>query len=468
MSAVNVAIHAAHFERLSMKSLLRALLGAVLVGLSGCSDTVEPLVEHRYPTGMPAETALGDPDRTLGSSGNYNYPLCSARYERVISAALVTNGALPDVRQSQSRFVGIDGAFFAMQFGKSSDRIWDVATEPSRLQATLEATCSGSSAWSSILAKLGGTSNRFDRNQCANATYINTMLYGGNGLFRDSRTPTTARSVSSNDQTGNTVLTWTRGYLLQRYGAAGCADCANRQYHAVIDAGSSGTRLSLFEVAYQSGGYPTVKWLTTHKGTDNGIDNFVATANPAEVNSKVIDTLFNALRTDYFGQTQWPATAQSITVDPLATAGMREAELKHGKAAVDAVYQSINNYIAAGSINQTSPAAVSITYTPGRIATIDGNSEEGLWTWINLNDYFCDVFQATPARRLECANETSGRFGVIEVGGASMQVSFPVAGAADPASNRYAVNIGGKAITVYNKTFLGLGQDLARRSMAAP
>jgi hypothetical protein len=48
-----------------------------------------------------------------------------------------------------------------------------------------------------------------------------------------------------------------------------------------------------------------------------------------------------------------------------------------------------------------------------------------------------------------------------------MQVSFPVAGNADPANNRYAVTIGGKSVTVYNKTFLGLGQDLARRSMAA-
>lgn len=451
-----------------MKSLFTALLGAALAALPGCSDSIEPLVEHCYPAGMPADTALIDPDRQLGSSGNYNYSLCSARYERVISAALVTNGAMPDVRQSQSRFVGIDGAFFAMQFGKSSDRIWDVSTEPSRLQATLETYCAAPSGWSAILARLGGTSSRFDRNQCANATYINTMLYGGNGLFRESRTPTFARSVSSEDQSGNTVLTWTRGYLLQRYGAANCADCANRQYHAVIDAGSSGTRLSLYEVAFQNGGYPTVRWLTTHKGTDNGVDKLVATANPAEVNSKVIDVLFNALRTDYFGQTRWPATAQRITVDLLATAGMRDAELKHGRAAVDTVYQAISGYIAAGSINQTSPANALITYTPGRIATIDGNSEEGLWTWINLNDYFCDVFQTTPAPKPECAVEASGRFGVIEVGGASMQVSFPVAGAADPAGNRYAVNIGGKAMTVYNKTFLGLGQDLARRSMASP
>ena len=47
----------------------------------------------------------------------------------------------------------------------------------------------------------------------------------------------------------------------------------------------------------------------------------------------------------------------------------------------------------------------------------------------------------------------------------SLVIALPRA--ADPANNRYAVTIGGKAVTVYNKTFLGLGQDLARRSMAA-
>lgn len=452
-----------------MKSFLTALFSGLLIVLSGCSDSIIASVENCYPTDMPAETGLRDPARTLGATGNYNYSLCSSRYERVISAAQVTNGALPDVRQSQSRFVGIDSAFWATQFGKSSDRIWDITATPSRLQTTLETYCAGPSAWSSILKRLGSEPSVHDINQCANATYISTMLFGVNGLFREGRSPTIARTLSSDDQDGKTVLTWTRGYLLQRYGAANCADC-RRDYHVVIDAGSSGTRLSLYKVEYKDGAYPVVTWLTTHKGTDSGIDNFVGSSNPAEVQSKVIDTLFNALRTGYFDKGNWPVATQNtnIVVDLLATAGMRDAALKHGDSAVREVYDAVRRHIADGRVNQTSPASVTLTYTPGRIETIDGNKEEGLWTWINLNDYLCDVFRATPAPRAECVGEASGTYGVIEVGGASTQVSFPVAGAADAANNRYAVNIGGKAITVYNKTFLGLGQNLARNAMLQP
>jgi hypothetical protein len=232
---------------------------------------------------MVADLALGDPKRTLGATGNYSYSLCSARYERVMSEAIVTNGAIPDTTQSRGPFVGIDGAHFALGF----DPVWNVTLTPANLRQTLDTHCSGPTAWSSMLTKLGHASpeasSPLERNQCANSTYINTMLFGNSGLFRNNGS-TFMRTVSSR-QNGATVLTWTRGYLLQRYGKPGCADC-----------------------------------------------------------------------------------------------------------------------------------------------------------------------QVT---------------GVVEVGGASMQVSFPVAGNADPANNRYAVTIGGKAVTVYNKTFLGLGQDLARRSMAA-
>ena len=450
-----------------MKPFIAALLGSLVIALSGCSDSITPSIEHCYPSGMAADLALKDPDRTLGATGNYNYALCSSRYERVITEAVATSGAIPDTTQSRASFVGIDGAHFAMGF----DPVWNATLAPSGLRQALEAQCSGPSAWSSMLTRLGlanpDASSRFQRNQCANSTYINTMLFGYNGLFR-SNGSAFARTVSSS-QNGATVLTWTRGYLLQRYGKPGCTDCQlNGEYRIVLDAGSSGTRLSLYQItAAGNGAYPEVTWLTTlERGSaENGIDDFVGTTNPGDVNTQVIGPLFAKLNTE-FTNVNWVNTAQNVKVDLLATAGMREAERKYGKAAIDNFYAGIKTFIT----NQAKAdfgAPLNSTLTAEDVRTIDGNSEEGVWSWINLNDHYCRYFKAAPDPQPECAGATNGMYGVVEVGGASMQVSFPVAGAADPANNRYAVTIGGKAVTVYNKTFLGLGQDLARRSMAA-
>ena len=456
------------FERISMRTFLASIFAALTLLVSGCSDSVTLSIEHCYPSGMAADLALTDPARTLGATGDYNYTLCSARYERVISAAIVTNGAIPNTTQSRASFVGIDSAHFALTF----ESVWNVTLTPASLRQALDTHCSSPSAWGPMLTKLGlagpDAASKFQRNQCANSTYVNTMLGGNNGLFRNNGSAF-ARTVSS-EQNGATVLTWTRGYLLQRYGKPGCTDCqVTDEYRIVIDAGSSGTRLSLYQItANGNGAYPQVTWLTTLKlgSTDKGIDDFVRTANPGEVNTKVIGPLFTKLQTDYTNNANWLATAQNVKVDLLATAGMREAEAKHGKAAIDNFYALIKTYIT-NQAKTGSSAPANRTSTAEEVRTIDGNSEEGVWSWTNLNDHYCRYFKANPDPLAECANTTNGMYGVVEVGGASTQVSFPVSGNTDPANNRYAVTIGGKSATVYNKTFLGLGQDLARTSMAA-
>ncbi len=451
-----------------MRTFLASIFAALTLLVSGCSDSVTLSIEHCYPSGMAADLALTDPARTLGATGDYNYTLCSARYERVISAAIVTNGAIPNTTQSRASFVGIDSAHFALTF----ESVWNVTLTPASLRQALDTHCSSPSAWGPMLTKLGlagpDAASKFQRNQCANSTYVNTMLGGNNGLFRNNGSAF-ARTVSS-EQNGATVLTWTRGYLLQRYGKPGCTDCqVTDEYRIVIDAGSSGTRLSLYQItANGNGAYPQVTWLTTLKlgSTDKGIDDFVRTANPGEVNTKVIGPLFTKLQTDYTNNANWLATAQNVKVDLLATAGMREAEAKHGKAAIDNFYALIKTYIT-NQAKTGSSAPANRTSTAEEVRTIDGNSEEGVWSWTNLNDHYCRYFKANPDPLAECANTTNGMYGVVEVGGASTQVSFPVSGNTDPANNRYAVTIGGKSATVYNKTFLGLGQDLARTSMAA-
>lgn len=98
----------------------------------------------------------------------------------------------------------------------------------------------------------------------------------------------------------------------------------------------------------------------------------------------------------------------------------------------------------------------------GSFKTINGNSEEGLWSWINLNDVYYNTF------------ETQGRcgdapIGDVEVGGSSMQIAIPVpnTSVANDDNNIYQVNINGCAIKIYSKTILGLGGDDARKFMRA-
>jgi hypothetical protein len=54
---------------------------------------------------------------------------------------------------------------------------------------------------------------------------------------------------------------------------------------------------------------------------------------------------------------------------------------------------------------------------------------------------------------------------VVEVGGASMQISFPVA-SRRARGNLHQINLNGRDPRIFNRTYLGLGQDSARRTMA--
>jgi hypothetical protein len=96
----------------------------------------------------------------------------------------------------------------------------------------------------------------------------------------------------------------------------------------------------------------------------------------------------------------------------------------------------------------------------GEFKTINGNSEEGVWSWINLNDIYYNTFSTNGS----CGNAPIGDF---EVGGSSMQIAFPTTANASDAANIYNVNINGCNINVYSKTFLGLGGDDSRKYMRA-
>lgn len=232
-------------------------------------------------------------------------------------------------------------------------------------------------------------------------------------------------------------------------GVVGIAPAAATVYTAVIDAGSSGTRISLYEVV--PGPYPEIKEIASHKGVagDEGIDDFLNKVGGTEKNlgadavgDALIGPLLDAIAPALKGR---GVRDGDVVVDLLATAGMRST-LKpvgtHDPSEVDAFYDGIRRFISAKG------------FTAGDIRTVDGSAEEGLWTWIEVNNRYRDAFRSDKAP-----------IGIVEVGGSSMQISYPTMAAPDPARNIYPVTINGRTFSVFDRTYLGLGQDDARRAM---
>jgi hypothetical protein len=220
-------------------------------------------------------------------------------------------------------------------------------------------------------------------------------------------------------------------------------------YTAVIDAGSSGSRIFLYEIV--PGPYPLIKEIAKHKGVagDEGIDDFLnhlggttKDLGPDAVGEAVIGPLLEAIAPTLKAR---GVRDGDVVVDLLATAGMRST-LKpigsHDPAEVDAYYDGIRRFITKKG------------FAAGEVRTTDGSAEEGLWTWIDVNNRYRDAFRTEKSP-----------VGVVEVGGSSMQVSYPTTAAPDPSKNIYAVTINGKTFSVFDRTYIGLGQDDARKTM---
>lgn len=262
-------------------------------------------------------------------------------------------------------------------------------------------------------------------------------------------------------------------------------------YTAVIDAGSSGTRLSLYQVIPGNGAYPQATLIKTIKFSDNGINDFIlgtgyiktskwttgsglpagynapgcninvspvvggtkvnGSGDSTSVGACVLQPLLDSISGNL---TQLGLTPTQVKVELLATAGMRTVAFSNGGTKSDAdivtFYQTMKTYVST-----TKGFAV------GDFRTINGNSEEGVWTWVNMNDYYYNIFGGNPT----VSAVVLAPVGDFEVGGSSMQIAFPTATATSDAGNVYPVKINGKSFNVYSKTFLGLGGDDSRKFM---
>ena len=209
--------------------------------------------------------------------------------------------------------------------------------------------------------------------------------------------------------------------------------------HIIYDAGSKRTRLYVYE--------QTEKGWLKHGGPKPGAlaDPVRAIRGRTMADARVVvDEIVNALESIRFdgpvnkkGRPQWSAfdwrqQCDVQTVSVYATAGMRLAEQK------DAVGSEVLWHL----LNERLSAAVDMDVTT---RTLSG-FEEGLFAWLATRE-----------------SQDDDDFGVAEMGGASIQVSFPC----QQCEAARQVRVKGHQVEIYSHSFLGWGQDEAWRKIGS-
>ena len=416
----------------------------------------------------------------LAGTPSYNFTTCSDKYASIINTVISQDrnksGTLSDgsnesyaelraaVATSIAPFVGLDTFYYAAN---------NLGLAPGQSQAVVTQGITESAFKTALLSKCGDKvegSNLNSTGVCANATYMHNFLWRENGLLSSGGIGSAIGVVPSQGSPG---LTWTRGYLLKTY-----SNYSNTTpfFTAIFDAGSSGTRLSFYEVTPSlPGGKATIRSAFTKNYDDEGINDFMSGQGSIDVNVLTPKQLpVGCPKDSGLGQsdagpcvlqplldyltTQLPVglNKNAVKIELFATAGMRTEDQRNGGAftesQITAFYNTMKTYVS-GNMGYTNV---------GEFKTINGNSEEGIWSWINLNDVYFNTFSAPGS----CGDAPTGNF---EVGGSSIQIVFPVSSSRTPSdrSNIYGVNLNGCNINIYSKTYLGLGGDDARKFMRA-
>src|SRR3990167_2918578 len=210
---------------------------------------------------------------------------------------------------------------------------------------------------------------------------------------------------------------------------SGLAFAESSHYAIIVDAGSSGSRLHIFEYNNTAKRVPVIKDIFS-EATKPGLSSFAE--HPEDASSslkKLLDDATQALQ-------QQQINPHAVTINILATAGMRLLpEYKQ-----TAIYTNVINYLKNN-----------YAFIIGEVTTINGKTE-GLYGWLDIN-YLLGNFATHQAT-----------MGSLDMGGASTQIAFATEDNIKP-EDRLFVTIANQHYQVFSKSFLGLGQDQARDSM---
>ena len=202
-------------------------------------------------------------------------------------------------------------------------------------------------------------------------------------------------------------------------------------YEAVIDAGSSGTRLYLYEYRNEPQGPVVSLLLEDEPDKLRGLSTYAD--KPEQAGQGEIGPLLDGLET--FVKTKG-IDPKAVSVSVLATAGMRLAE----PGAAQRIYDSVRQEIGRRGL------------VAREVGTITGQSE-GIYAWVDVNYLKGNL-------RLGQTTE-----GIVEIGGASAQVALAVDSSGQYGGFIRRVQIGEQTYDVLSVSYLGLGQNEARRVM---
>lgn len=193
---------------------------------------------------------------------------------------------------------------------------------------------------------------------------------------------------------------------------------------AIIDAGSSGSRLFVYEIAGQ-----TVRCIFPMNEVQENKSKGEALSKiqPQKAN-EFLDTMTN----------KYEATGKTMNLYVLATAGMRLVN----ESRADSIYSQMRNQ----TVNN---------YTVKEAMTISGRYE-AFYAWIatNFRNKLLGFSISTPYKPL---TYTGTPVGIVEIGGASMQIAFAASGTENSNSSDLISRKGFS--NIYCKSYLGGGAD---------
>ncbi|NUU64609.1 hypothetical protein HQN64_00590 [Enterobacteriaceae bacterium BIT-l23] len=192
---------------------------------------------------------------------------------------------------------------------------------------------------------------------------------------------------------------------------------ATPEYSVVVDAGSSKTRAILYQVSDSD----SVKEVASET-QKTPLASF--SQSPENAGKELIAPLLKKVLNSYNNK------PQTIDINVLGTAGMRQltADMQ------EKIYRSIQQTVKDEG------------YRQGRIGTIDG-WEEGAFAWVHLN-------------QLAGLTGTDNTQGIIEVGGASTQITFDSKNAS--LSGTHPLKLKGKTYYLWSRSLLGFGANSIR------
>ena len=198
------------------------------------------------------------------------------------------------------------------------------------------------------------------------------------------------------------------------------------EYYAVVDTGSSGSRIHLYKhIITNNGKLDVTEIELKNNKVKPGLSSLAGNSTMVgEYIKPLIESVKGAISINRIPEND---------INFYATAGMRTISPQLQTK----LYSTINKYLKQNT-----------NFKIKNIATIPGGLE-GVFDWIALN-YLSGSFEGEKS------------IGVMDLGGASIEIAFATDLPINDANDKFNISIGSIDYTIYSHSYLGLGQDLAR------